>query len=94
MATDLKLKNEDGTYNQQITVTGYSLGWHLATAFHILHQNDNLIKNTFTFNGAGVGSIGGDDVILGEDGDDNLRGDFDDRAESKIFADVNGDDIL
>ena len=59
LATDLKLKNEDGTYNQQITVTGYSLGGHLATAFHILHQNDNLIKNTFTFNGAGVGDVGG-----------------------------------
>ena len=37
---------------------------------------------------------GGDDVILGEDGDDHLRGDFDDRAESKIFADVNGDDYI
>ncbi len=44
--------------NQQITVTGYSLGGHLATAFHILHQDEGLIKNTFTFNGAGVGSIG------------------------------------
>ena len=48
--------------NQQITVTGYSLGGHLATAFHILHQNENLIKNTLTFNGAGVGSMGGDDI--------------------------------
>ena len=67
MATDLKLKNEDCTYNQQITVTGYSLGGHLATAFHILHQNDNLIKNTFTFNGAGVGSVGGDKITTGKE---------------------------
>ena len=60
--------------NQQITVTGYSLGGHLATAFHILHQNDKLndkttklIKNTLTFNGAGVGSMGGDDITTDEE---------------------------
>ena len=46
--------------DKQITVTGYSLGGHLATAFHILHQDERIIKNTFTFNGAGVGYIGGD----------------------------------
>ena len=40
-----------------INFTGHSLGGHLATAFHILHQDERLIKNTFTFNGAGVGSI-------------------------------------
>ena len=45
--------------DKQITVTGYSLGGHLATAFHILHQDEGIIKNTFTFNGAGVGSVGG-----------------------------------
>ncbi len=49
------LINED----KQITVTGYSLGGNLATAFHILHQDEGLIKNTFTFNGTGVGSVGG-----------------------------------
>jgi len=44
-------------------VTGYSLGGHLATAFTILHQDDlttfgaPLIKETYTFNGAGVGII-------------------------------------
>lgn len=39
----------------QLNVTGYSLGGHLATAFNILHRNENLIKSTYTFNGAGVG---------------------------------------
>ena len=61
---------------QKINVTGYSLGGHLATAFHILHQNDELIKiyenpklikNTLTFNGAGVGSMGGDKVTTDEE---------------------------
>ncbi|MBR6026718.1 MAG: hypothetical protein IK065_03875, partial [Neisseriaceae bacterium] len=46
--------------NQKITVTGYSLGGHLATAFHILHSEQ--IDKTLTFNGAGVGSIGGDEL--------------------------------
>ena len=41
--------------DQKITVTGYSLGGHLATAFHILHSEQ--IDKTFTFNGAGVGSV-------------------------------------
>lgn len=46
-----------------ITVTGYSLGGHLATAFNLLHQNDltafgaPLISATYTFNGAGVGLV-------------------------------------
>lgn len=46
-----------------LTVTGYSLGGHLATAFNLLRQEDatkgiqNPISNTYTFNGAGVGSI-------------------------------------
>ena len=44
--------------DQKITVTGYSLGGHLATAFHILHSEQ--IDKTFTFNGAGVGDVGGD----------------------------------
>ena len=53
--------------NQQITVTGYSLGGHLATAFHILHQDESIIKNTITFNGAGVGSMGGDKITTKEE---------------------------
>lgn len=56
--------------DQQITVTGYSLGGHLAAAFNILHGADRvieagdataqplpLIKQVVTFNGAGVGQI-------------------------------------
>ena len=51
--------------NQKINVTGYSLGGHLATAFHILHSD--IIKNTFTFNGAGVGTMGGDEITTKEE---------------------------
>ena len=43
---------------KEVSVTGYSLGGHLATAFNILHNyegTDIKIKQTFTFNGAGVG---------------------------------------
>ncbi|MBI2770199.1 MAG: hypothetical protein HYX47_11280, partial [Burkholderiales bacterium] len=46
-----------------IAVTGYSLGGHLATAFNLLHKNDltafgsPLIGATYTFNGAGVGTL-------------------------------------
>ncbi|MBU2409198.1 MAG: hypothetical protein KKC79_11210, partial [Gammaproteobacteria bacterium] len=46
-----------------ISVTGYSLGGHLATAFNLLHQNDRttlgvpLIAGTYTFNAAGVGIV-------------------------------------
>ena len=43
--------------DQKITVTGYSLGGHLATSFHILHSKQ--IDKTITFNGAGVGDVGG-----------------------------------
>lgn len=49
---------------QQFTVTGYSLGGHLATAFNILRreaeergEEANPIIGTYTFNGAGVGNI-------------------------------------
>ena len=42
-----------------LSVTGYSLGGHLATAFNILHHNEKLISDTYTFNGAGVGKIVG-----------------------------------
>ena len=43
---------------KEVSVTGYSLGAHLATVFNILHNyegTDIKIKQTFTFNGAGVG---------------------------------------
>ncbi len=40
---------------QTFSVTGYSLGGHLATAFHLLHPDD--VKEVVTFNGAGVGKV-------------------------------------
>ena len=40
---------------EEIILTEYSLGGHLATAFNILHKDEKRIKNTYTFNGAGVG---------------------------------------
>lgn len=43
---------------KEVSVTRYSLGGHLATAFNILHnydKSDIKVKQTFTFNGAGVG---------------------------------------
>ncbi len=42
----------------QFSVTGYSLGGHLATAFNLLHGNDMNGGEVITFNGAGVGKIG------------------------------------
>ncbi len=48
------------------SVTGYSLGGHLATAFNILRREEsqalgtaNPIQSTYTFNGAGVGELVG-----------------------------------
>jgi hypothetical protein len=38
-----------------LTVTGYSLGGHLATAFNLLHPGE--AGSIYTFNGAGVGKI-------------------------------------
>ncbi|MBK6638454.1 MAG: hypothetical protein IPG34_12820 [Rhodocyclaceae bacterium] len=40
------------------SVTGYSLGGHLATAFNLLRHDDNSagqIRQVVTFNGAGIG---------------------------------------
>jgi Ca2+-binding RTX toxin-like protein len=41
--------------DKKVSVTGYSLGGHLATAFALLHPGD--VAATYTFNGAGVGDI-------------------------------------
>jgi len=46
--------------SQPLTVTGYSLGGHLATAFTLMYPE--LVKETYTFNGAGVGKVKGQDV--------------------------------
>ena len=47
---------------QQISVTGYSLGGHLATAFNLLHKSE--VTEVVTFNGAGIGKIGTADGSL------------------------------
>ena len=49
-----------------LSVTGYSLGGHLATAFNILHHGEGLIKDTYTFNGAGVGIVNGAENSIAE----------------------------
>jgi hypothetical protein len=57
-----KLSNPDGD-PLGFSVTGYSLGGHLATAFHMMHQGDTIygggsvVKEVVTFNGAGVGEM-------------------------------------
>ena len=56
--------------NAVLTVTGYSLGGHLATIFTELHSAE--IQHTYTFNGAGRGHIGGGSSILTEA--DRIRG--------------------
>lgn len=50
--------------SNNFSVTGYSLGGHLATAFSLMRDQDqrlngitNPISGTYTFNGAGVGEI-------------------------------------
>lgn len=43
----------------KISVTGYSLGGHLATAFNLMHAE--VVEKVVTFNGAGIGSIGDPD---------------------------------
>lgn len=40
---------------QGVTVTGYSLGGHLANAFYLL--NPGIVRATYTFNGAGTGVL-------------------------------------
>ena len=47
---------------KDFSVTGYSLGGHLATAFNLLRNEDGTrgqVKNVVTFNGAGVGEVTG-----------------------------------
>jgi Ca2+-binding RTX toxin-like protein len=45
---------------KQFSVTGYSLGGHLATAFNLLRRDEHeegRVLGTYTFNGAGVGDL-------------------------------------
>ncbi|NML27864.1 calcium-binding protein [Zoogloea dura] len=44
------------TRDAKVTVTGYSLGGHLATAFSLLHGTER-VSAVYTFNGAGVGDV-------------------------------------
>jgi hypothetical protein len=49
-----------GLVSGPLSVTGYSLGGHLATAFNLLRQEEGRsadIAGTYTFNGAGVGTL-------------------------------------
>jgi Ca2+-binding RTX toxin-like protein len=48
----------------RFSVTGYSLGGHLATAFNLLHGSEMNGGEVVTFNGAGVGKIGTADGTL------------------------------
>lgn len=43
------------TASRPFTVTGYSLGGHLATAFNLMFPSS--VSSTYTFNGAGVGKM-------------------------------------
>jgi Ca2+-binding RTX toxin-like protein len=61
-----KLRGPNGPLaGQQFSVTGYSLGGHLATAFNLLRREeyetgqveDNPVRQVITFNGAGVGIV-------------------------------------
>ncbi|WP_310451295.1 hypothetical protein [Sulfuritalea sp.] len=53
-----------GKITGPLSVTGYSLGGHLATAFNLIHGQEPLengqplVKQVINFNGAGVGKIG------------------------------------
>lgn len=47
--------NDKITPSDPLTVTGYSLGGHLATAFNLLYPS--AVAATYTFNGAGVGEV-------------------------------------
>jgi hypothetical protein len=40
---------------QTFSVTGYSLGGHLASAFNLMYGGDPRVREVVTFNGAGVG---------------------------------------
>jgi Ca2+-binding RTX toxin-like protein len=51
---------QQGLIDRPVTVTGYSLGGHLATAFNLLREERGQsaqVAATYTFNGAGVGRL-------------------------------------
>jgi pimeloyl-ACP methyl ester carboxylesterase len=56
------LSAKDGPlYGNGFSVTGYSLGGHLATAFNLLHPG--AATQVITFNGAGVGLTNGNAAV-------------------------------
>jgi hypothetical protein len=55
---------------QQVSVTGYSLGGHLATTFNLLLGN-SVVKEIVTFNGAGVGLVNEGSTLEGVLGEFN-----------------------
>jgi Ca2+-binding RTX toxin-like protein len=70
-----------------LSVTGYSLGGHLATAFNLLHPG--VATEVVTFNGAGVGKIGtADNTLAGAQG--KLREMVDRFRELRDLADGAG----
>jgi Ca2+-binding RTX toxin-like protein len=76
--------------NQSFSVTGYSLGGHLATAFNLMREQDarlagvpNPIISTYTFNGAGVGETNNAQTLS------NLIADFDRKRKN-----VSGNEIV
>lgn len=50
-------KDPDLLMGKDFSVTGYSLGGHLATAFNLMHGEDAHVKKVVTFNGAGIGQV-------------------------------------
>ena len=84
---------------KHFSVTGYSLGGHLATAFNLLRQEDGTIGNVdqvVTFNGAGVGQVTGklgDTIKLFNDlraSDTLLKGQFTDSSLGDLYLQLRG----
>jgi len=56
-----KLLKDDVLKPGQFSVTGYSLGGHLATAFNVMHNSE--VSQVVTFNGAGIGGYDPDKTL-------------------------------
>lgn len=63
------------TGGSDLTVTGYSLGGHLATAFEQAHHSE--VKQVYTINGAGVGKVIDGHTL------DQVRAEFDKYRDAK-----------
>ena len=71
--------------DKHFSVTGYSLGGHLATAFNLMHNGDAFIDQVVTFNGAGVGKVKSASDNLGSviSAFDTLRYELDDHGHCR-----------